>query len=83
MPSSPIEILDGAFTLKIEYGDANQLPSITEIEAEIVSIWLPIFRSRHNLALALEALRTTYPGEPMADLCAYYLQAVEVPDEDQ
>ena len=74
MPLSPIEILDGAFTLKIEYGDASQRPSVAEAEEEMSSIWLPIFRSRQNLSLALDALRVTYHGEPMGDLCAYYLQ---------
>ncbi len=73
MPLSPIEILDGAFTLKIEYGDATQLPTAAEAEEELSSIWLPIFRSRQNLSLALDALRITYQDEPMGDLCDYYL----------
>ena len=34
MPPSPIEILDSAFTLKIEYGDANQLPAAVEVEED-------------------------------------------------
>lgn len=82
MTPSPIKVLADTLLLNIKYGDANQLPSPTEVQEELASIWLPIFRSKQNLAMALDALRITYLGKPMGDLCAYYLQAVEAPYEN-
>ena len=49
-----------------------------EIAEAIASIWLPIFRSRQNLEMALDALKISYAGDVTADLCARYLAVMEV-----
>jgi hypothetical protein len=49
-----------------------------EISESIINIWLPIFRSRQNLSLALNALKISYAGEATSDLCARYLAVLEV-----
>ena len=68
-PSSSIEVLSDVLLLAHE--DNEQ-----EIAEAIASIWLPIFRSKQNLAMALESLKIGNDREAIADLCDRYLDAI-------
>ena len=52
-PPSAIELLAEALTNL--HGDTEQ-----DITDAITSIWLPVFKSEQNLAMALEALKTSH-----------------------
>jgi hypothetical protein len=47
-----------------------------EIAESIASIWLPIFRSKQNLAMALDALRISHESDITIDLCDRYLDVI-------
>lgn len=69
----PIEILAGVLSLKVEFSEADAQPNTAELLSEI-SIWLPIFRGRANLVLALDALRST--DRRLAGVCSRYLEVL-------
>ena len=68
-PPSAIEVMTDVLLLA---NDDNE----HEIADAIVNIWLPIFRSELNLAMALDALRVTYSDVATVDLCDRYLDAI-------
>lgn len=69
-PPSAIEVLFDALLLAHEDNEE-------EIAEAIASIWLPIFRSEHNFAMALDAVKISHESEITADLCNRYLGAIE------
>ena len=84
----PIEVLSGFITHNATYNDkreANECSSLDEYvgmnwqgtENEILSIWLPVFRSKTNLMLALDCLRLSYEGQIESDICSFYLCVLE------
>ena len=73
-PPSRIEVLSDVLLATQD----SSCSTDQEIAEAIASIWLPIFRSRQNLQLALDALRLSYAGDVTADLCARYLAVMEV-----
>lgn len=68
-PPSAIELLSDV--LSHAHDDNDQ-----EISEAIASIWLPVFRSEQNLAMALDAIKISHDSDNTADLCDRYLDAV-------
>ena len=68
-PPSAIEVLSDVLFLA---NDDNE----QEIAEAIASIWLPIFRSKQNLAMALDALRLSHESDITSHLCDRYLDAI-------
>jgi hypothetical protein len=84
----PIEVLSGLIEHNATYQekrDANECSSLDEYvgknwqgtEKEILSIWLPVFRSKANLTLALDSLQLSYEGQIEGDICLFYLCVLE------
>lgn len=69
-PPSAIEVMTDVLLL------AND-DTVHEIAEAITNIWLPIFRSEQNLAMALEALKISHESDTTADLCDRYLNAMK------
>jgi hypothetical protein len=85
---SPIQVLSGVMRhngKNWQKRDANKCESLDEytgmeweeIAEEIASIWLPVFKSKANLTLALDALRLSYQNQIESDFCAFYLCVLE------
>lgn len=68
-PPSAIELLAEAMTYA--HGDTEQ-----DITDAITSIWLPVFRSEQNLAMALDTLKISHDGVNARDICERYLHAM-------
>lgn len=68
-PPSAIEVLSDL--LLLAYDDSEQ-----EIAEAIASIWLPIFKSEQNLAMALDALKISHESDITSDLCERYLDVM-------
>lgn len=68
-PPSAIELL--AEVLTNAYEDNEQ-----QITEAIASIWLPIFRSEQNFAMALDAIKTSHESAEARDMCQRYLHAM-------
>lgn len=68
-PPSAIEVLSDLMLLA--YDDNEQ-----EISEAIASIWLPIFRTKQNFAMALDALNISHDSDRTADLCDRYLDVM-------
>jgi hypothetical protein len=68
-PPSAIEILSDVLLLA---HDENE----KEIAEAIANIWLPVFRSHQNFAMALDALKISLDSDTTADLCDRYLDAI-------
>ncbi len=68
-PPSAIEVLSDL--LLLAYDDNEQ-----EIAEAIASIWLPIFRSKQNLAMSLDALKISHESDRTADLCDRFLDVM-------
>ncbi len=68
-PPSAIELLSDV--LLLGHNDNEK-----EIAEAIASIWLPIFRSHQNFAMALDALKISHESDSTADLCGRYLNAI-------
>ena len=69
-PPSAIEVLFDA--LLLAYGDNEQ-----EIAETMASIWLPAFRSEQNLAMALDALKTSHDSANGRKMCERYLDVMK------
>ena len=70
-PPSAIEVLSDV--LLLAHDDTEQ-----DIDEAIAFIWLPIFRSEQNFAMALDALKISNYSDTTADLFDRYLNAVRV-----
>lgn len=68
-PPSAIELLSDV--LSHAHGDNEH-----EMAEAIASIWLPIFRSKQNLAMSLDALKISHESDKTADLCDRYLDVM-------
>jgi hypothetical protein len=60
-PPSAIEVLSDVLLLAND--DTDQ-----EIAEAIANIWLPVFRSHQNFAMALDALKISLDSDTTADL---------------
>lgn len=54
--------------------------STTEVDAEIVNVWVPLFRSVEALEIALEALKADDEDIRLARVCAIYAGALQEMD---
>jgi hypothetical protein len=68
-PPSAIEVLSDV--LLLAHDDSEQ-----DIAEAIAGIWLPVFRKKQNLAMALDALKISNDSNTTADLCDRYLNAI-------
>ncbi len=68
-PPSAIEVLSDV--LLLAYDDNEQ-----EIAEAIASIWLPVFRSHQNFAMALNALKISNDSVNARYMCDRYLDAI-------
>jgi hypothetical protein len=68
-PPSAIEVLSDV--LLISNDDNEQ-----DITDAITSIWLSVFRTEQNLAMALVALKISHDSDITSDLCDRYLDAM-------
>ncbi len=68
-PPSAIELLSDV--LSHDHGDDEH-----EMAEAIASIWLPVFKSEQNFAMALDAIKISHDSDNTADLCDRYLDAV-------
>jgi hypothetical protein len=64
------EMFMTAAETRIEYSDSD-------IEAAIQTTWLPIFKTRETLALAINAVSTSINDESVSGLCGRYLDCLE------
>ena len=68
-PPSAIEVLSDV--LLLAHDDSEQ-----EISESIASIWMSVFRTKQNLAMALDALKISHESDTTADLCERYLDVM-------
>jgi hypothetical protein len=68
-PPSAIQVLSDV--LLLAHDDTEQ-----EIAEAMINIWLPIFRSKQNFAMALDALKISHDSINARDMCDRYLEAV-------
>ncbi len=68
-PPSAIEVLSDV--LLLAHDDNEQ-----EIAESIASIWLPVFRTKQNLAMALDALKISQDSANARDICERYLDVI-------
>jgi hypothetical protein len=68
-PPSAIEVLSDV--LSHAHDDTEQ-----EIAEAITNIWLSVFRTEQNLAMALDAVKISHDSDSTADLCDRYLDAM-------
>ncbi|MGV0960503.1 MAG: hypothetical protein ACOYB1_11770 [Limnohabitans sp.] len=66
---SAIEVLSDV--LSHAHDDTEQ-----EIAEAIASIWIPIFRSELNFAIALDAVKISHENVNARDMCDRYLDAM-------
>jgi DNA-binding IclR family transcriptional regulator len=71
-PPSAIEVLSDVL-LAAQDGSCS---TDHEIAEAIASIWLPIFRTEQNFAMALDAVKISHDSDSTADLCDRYLNAM-------
>ncbi len=69
-PPSAIELLAEVLT---NASDDNE----QDITDSITSIWLSIFRTEQNLAMALDALKINHDSADARDMCERYLHAMK------
>lgn len=65
------EVFMTAAETRIEYSDS-------EIQAAIHTTWLPLFKTRATLALAINTVSTSINDESVSGLCGRYLDCLEV-----
>ncbi|PUE27968.1 hypothetical protein [Limnohabitans sp. Jir72] len=70
-PPSAIEVL--AEAMNYADGDSDSDQEIAEV---IANIWLPVFRSKQNLDMALDALRLSHESGNARDMCGRYLEVI-------
>lgn len=70
---SPIEVLTQAMELSASVWDKSSSLNTDDVQVEIASIWLPIFRTEANLVLALQALIHIFENDVVAEICQSYL----------
>ena len=68
-PPSAIEVL--AEAMNYADGDSDQ-----EIAKVIANIWLPVFRSKQNLDMALDVLRLCHESGNARVMCGRYLEVM-------
>lgn len=68
-PPSAIEVLSDVLLLAND--DSEQ-----EITESIASIWMSVFRTKQNLAMALDALKISNESDTTAALCDRYLDVI-------
>jgi hypothetical protein len=68
-PPSAIEVLSDV--LLLAHDDNEQ-----EIAESIASIWLPVFRTKQNLAMALDALKISQDSANAFEIYDRYLDAM-------
>jgi hypothetical protein len=68
-PPSAIEVLSDV--LLLDHDDSEQ-----DIAEAIASIWMPIFRTKQSLAMALDALKISHESDTTAALCDRYLDVI-------
>jgi hypothetical protein len=68
-PPSAIEVLSDV--LLLAHDDNEQ-----EIAESIACIWLPVFSTKQNLAMALEALKISLDSANARDICERYLDVM-------
>ncbi len=68
-PPSAIELL--AEAMSYAHGDTEQ-----DITDAITSIWLSVFRTEQNLAMALEAIKISHESANARDMCERYLDVM-------
>jgi hypothetical protein len=71
---SPIAVLSGVIEHNAAYENSVDKQGT---ENEILTIWLPVFRSKANLTMALDCLRLSYEGQIEGDICSFYLCVLE------
>ena len=68
-PPSAIEVLSDV--LLLAHDDSDH-----EIAEAITDIWLSVFRTEQNFAMALDALKISNYSDTTSDLCDRYLDAM-------
>jgi len=71
---SPIAVLSGVIEHNAAYENSVDKQ---DTENEILTIWLPVFRSKANLTMALDCLRLSYEGQIESNVCSFYLCVLE------
>jgi hypothetical protein len=47
-----------------------------EVKLELLEIWLPIFKFKSSLAIALDSMRVSHPNDIESDFCTFYLDVL-------
>ncbi len=85
---SPLQLLYDVMTTHVscwtpkELDDCEDLAEYTgldrdEVIEELRTIWLPIFKFKSSLTIALESMKASHPDEIESDFCAYYLEVLK------
>lgn len=77
--AEPIPTLRKWLQAKCEVWDMMN-ESTAEVDAEIVNIWIPLFRSVEALEIAIEVLKTDDEDSRLARVCAIYASALQEMD---
>ena len=85
---SPLQLLYDVMTTHVicwtakDLDDCADLAEYTgldkdEVTQELLTIWLPIFKFKSSLTIALESMRTSHPNDIESDFCTFYLEVLK------
>ena len=85
---SPLELLHDVMAAHIscwtpgELDDTSDPTGFTELDREeirqeLLTIWLPIFKFRSALTIALDSMRISHPDQIESDVCSFYLDVLK------
>ena len=85
---SPLELLHYVMTAHISCWIPEELNATSdrtgiagldreEVRQELLTIWLPIFKFRSALTIALDSIRISHPDQIESDFCSFYLDVMK------
>ena len=85
---SPLQLLYDVMTTHVscwtprELDDCADLAEYTgldreEVTQELLTIWLPVFKYKSALTIALDSMRVSHVDEIESDFCTFYLEVLE------
>jgi hypothetical protein len=80
---SRIEVLSEVMRLNSLGWSLSQVENQIEVEQALRTTWLPIFKNKANLSLALEAIISTCEDEKTSCLCSFFLSVLGGLNEDK
>lgn len=85
---SPLELLHDVMAAHISCWTPEELDTTSdrtgiagldreEVRQELLTIWLPIFKFKSSLTIALDSMRISHPHQIESDVCSFYLDVLK------